>query len=561
MQPILYALICALIGLIPTTATAQSCPDWPPAKARSEILALQNQLAQWDDSYHRQGASLVADELYDQSVQRLTKLRKCLAETSISTLNPLQTARGPVAHPIPHTGLTKLPNEADVHSWLEGRSDVWIQPKVDGVAVTLVYADGKLVSVISRGDGISGQDWTGHALQIEAIPRHLPWEKDVVLQGELYWRLTDHVQADAGSLNARSKVAGLLARHAISAEEGAQVGLFVWDWPEGPSDMNERLAGLRALGFEDSVRFSEPLQGFAQAKNWREHWYRAPLPFATDGVVMRQGERPSAEHWQAKAPYWIAAWKYPFAKALAEVRKVQFNIGRSGKITPVLDIEPVRLDDRNITRISVGSLRRWQNMDIRPGDQVALSLAGLTIPRLDGVVSRSVERVPLNVPQPGQYHSLSCWQPVDGCEGQFRERLKWLSGKKGLALSGVGQGTWDTLIRSGHINGLLDWMNLDSAQLANIPGLGERSSAKLLASFQAAREKPFAVWLKAIGLPPATGVDLGESWAPLASRSIVEWQAEPGIGSGRAKQLHAFFQDPQVQALTRQLRGKGINGF
>lgn len=557
----LRLLACAVFAFYSVSATAQSCPDWPPAKARSEILALQNQLAQWDDSYHRQGVSLVADELYDQSAQRYAELRKCFAEATVATAHPLQTARGPVAHPIPHTGLTKLPNEADVQSWLEGRSDVWIQPKVDGVAVTLVYADGKLVSVISRGDGVSGQDWTGHALQIEAIPCHLPWEKDVVLQGELYWRLTNHVQADAGSLNARSKVAGLLARHAISAEEGAQVGLFVWDWPEGRLDMNERLAGLTAMGFEDSARFSEPLEGFTQAKNWREHWYRSALPFATDGVVMRQGERPSAEHWQAKAPYWIAAWKYPFAKALAEVRKVQFNIGRSGKITPVLDIEPVRLDDRNITRISVGSLKRWQNMDIRPGDQVALSLAGLTIPRLDGVVSRSVERVPLNVPQPGQYHSLSCWQPVDGCEGQFRERLKWLSGKKGLALSGVGQGTWDKLIQAGQLNGLLDWMNLDSAQLANIPGLGERSSAKLLASFQAAREKPFAVWLKAIGLPPATGVDLGESWAPLASRSIVEWQAEPGIGSGRAKQLHAFFQDPQVQALTRQLRGKGINGF
>jgi DNA ligase (NAD+) len=557
----LRLLACAVFAFYSISATAQSCPDWPPAKARSEILALQNQLAQWDDSYHRQGVSLVADELYDQSAQRYADLRKCFAEATVATAHPLQTARGPVAHPIPHTGLTKLPNEADVQSWLEGRSDLWIQPKVDGVAVTLVYVDGKLVSVISRGDGISGQDWTGHALQIEAIPRHLPWEKDVVLQGELYWRLTDHVQADAGSLNARSKVAGLLARHAISTKEGAQVGLFVWDWPQGPSDMNERLAGLRAMGFEDSIRFSEPLQGFAQAKNWREHWYRALLPFATDGVVIRQGERPSAEHWQAKAPYWIAAWKYPFAKALAEVRKVQFNIGRSGKITPVLEIEPVRLDDRNIARISVGSLKRWQDMDIRPGDQVALSLAGLTIPRLDAVVSRSVERVPLNVPQPGQYHSLSCWQPVGGCESQFLERLKWLSGKKGLALSGVGPGTWDKLIQAGQLNGLLDWMNLNSAQLANIPGLGERSSAKLLASFQAAREKPFAAWLKAIGLPPATGVDLGESWATLTSRSIVEWQAEPGIGSGRAKQLHAFFQDPQVQALTRQLRDKGINGF
>ncbi|MCF7555223.1 NAD-dependent DNA ligase LigB [Pseudomonas petrae] len=561
MLPLFRAMICALIALVPTAANAFSCPDWPPAKARSEILALQHQIAQWDDSYHRQGVSLVADELYDQSVQRIADLRGCFAATSASPSHPLKTARGAVAHPIPHTGLTKLPSEAAVQAWLEGRSDLWIQPKVDGVAVTLVYVDGKLVSAISRGDGMFGQDWTGHAHQIAAIPRHLAWEKTVILQGELYWKLTDHVQADAGSLNARSKVAGLLARYAISEEEGAQVGLFVWDWPEGPSDMTARLAGLRAMGFEDSARFSEPLEGFTQAKNWREHWYRSPLPFATDGVVIRQGDRPSAERWQAKAPYWIAAWKYPFAQALAEVRKVHFNVGRSGKITPVLDIEPVRLDDRMIARISVGSLKRWQEMDIRPGDQVAISLAGLTIPRLDEVVSRSVERAPLSVPRAEDFHSLSCWQPVEGCESQFRERLKWLSGKKGLALSGVGPGTWDKLIQAGQIKGLLDWMTLDVAQLANIPGLGQRSSGKLRASFQAAHEKPFVVWLKAIGLPPATGVDLGESWAALASRSVDEWQAEPGIGSGRAKQLHAFFQDSQVQALSRQLKDEGINGF
>jgi DNA ligase (NAD+) len=561
MLPFFRAVTCALIALVPTAANAVSCPDWPPAKARSEILALQSQITQWEESYHRQGVSLVADELYDQSLRRLADLRSCFAPTSASPSNPLKTSRGPVAHPIPHTGLTKLPGEAAVQAWLEDRSDLWIQPKVDGVAVTLVYVDGKLVSAISRGDGVFGQDWTGHAHQIEAIPRHLAWEKTVILQGELYWKLTDHVQADAGSLNARSKVAGLLARHAISEEEGAQIGLFVWDWPEGPTGMNERLAGLRAMGFEDSARFSEPLKGFTQAKNWREHWYRSPLPFATDGVVIRQGERPSAERWQAKAPYWIAAWKYPFAQALAEVRKVHFNIGRSGKITPVLDIEPVRLDDRMIARISVGSLKRWQEMDIRPGDQVAISLAGLTIPRLDEVVSRSVQRAPLNIPRAEDFHPLSCWQPIEGCESQFRERLKWLSGKKGVALSGVGPGTWDKLIQAGQLNGLLDWMTLDGAQLANIPGLGERSSAKLLASFQAAREKPFVVWLKAIGLPPATGVDLGDSWAALASRSVKDWRAEPGIGSGRAKQLHAFFQDPQVQALSRQLWDEGIDGF
>ena len=555
------AALCILLALSINAANADSCPEWPPAKAHGEILSLQAQVAQWDDSYHRRGVSAVADELYDQSVQRLERLRQCFAQGVTQDNNPLQTAAGSHVHPIPHTGLTKLASERAVQDWLRGKSDVWIQPKVDGVAVTLIYEDGQLLKVISRGDGVQGQDWTRHALQINAIPRHLAWNSTLVLQGELYWRLTDHVQATAGSLNARSKVAGLLARTAISDEEGAQVGLFVWDWPKGPDTMRERLASLRALGFEDSLRFSEPFEGFAQAANWREQWYRHPLPFATDGVVMRLGQRPPADRWQAKAPYWIAAWKHPFAQVLGDVRNVHFNVGRSGKITPVLEISPVQLDDRKVARISVGSLKRWQALDIRPGDQVAISLAGLTIPRLDGVVSRSTERATLAIPDAATYHPLSCWQPVQGCEGQFRERLKWLSSNKGLGLSGVGPGTWERLIAAGLVDNLLDWLRLDREQLANMAGMGAPSSAKLLASFERARQQPFDKWLKAIGLPPAAGAQLGDSWSALSARTAEQWQRESGIGPGRALQLHAFFQDPNVQALGKQLREHGIQGF
>jgi DNA ligase (NAD+) len=557
--------LCSMVGVLTALtvnfANAQPCPDWPEDRTQREIRSLQQQIERWDDAYHREGVSLVADELYDQAVQRLGKLRNCFDQQVLQDENPLKTAAGPTLHPIPHTGLNKLPDEHAVQAWMSGRSDLWIQPKVDGVAVTLVYEKGKLARLISRGDGVSGQDWTGHAHQIPAIAPSLAWESTLVLQGELYWNLPGHKQAEAGSANARSKVAGLLARKAISEEEGAQVGLFVWDWPEGPADMRERIAGLHALGFTDSQRFSEPVSGIAQAKRWREFWYTHPLPFASDGVVIREGQRPPADRWQAKAPYWIAAWKYPFAQVLAQVRSVHFNVGRSGKITPVLELEPVTLDDRKVSRVSVGSFKRWEKLDIRPGDQVAVSLAGLTIPRLDGVVTRSVERTPLAIPDAADYHALSCWQPVPGCESQFRERLKWLGGKQGLAMTGVGPGTWDKLIDAGKINGLLDWMHLDGAQLANIPGLGERSSARLWKSFQGADEQTFENWLKALGLPPVAGMQLGDSWAELSARSVGQWQAEPGIGPGRATQLHAFFQDPQVQALGGKLRERGIKGF
>lgn len=554
-------LAAIALTLATLTTNASQCPDWTPAKASRSITALQAQIAVWDDSYHRQGISLIADELYDQSRQRLEFWRSCFAKPFSAADSPLKTARGQVRHPVAHTGVNKLNDENAVRDWLKGRQDLWIQPKVDGVAVTLVYEHGELVQAISRGDGEQGQDWTQHARQIPAIPAHLPWQETLVLQGELYLRLQAHVQAKAGSVNARSKVAGMLARHELPAQEAGQIGLFIWDWPAGPASMAERLTGLNALGFTDSAQYSQPLEGFAQAQRWREHWYRNPLPFATDGVIIRQGQRPPVQRWQAKAPYWIAAWKHPYSQALADVRKVNFNIGRSGRITPVLELDPVRLDDRQVSRISVGSLQRWQELDIRPGDQIAVSLAGLTIPRLDGVVSRSVVRTEVQVPQAENFHALSCWQPAPGCEGQFRARLAWLSGKKGLSLAGVGPGTWDKLIDAGKINGLLDWLTLDQEQLANIPGLGERSSAKLIDSLHRARTQPFDSWLKAIGLPPAGNARLGEQWQDLARRDVQQWQAEPGVGPGRASQLVAFFEHPQVQALSEQLRAQGISGF
>ncbi|MGE1174508.1 NAD-dependent DNA ligase LigB [Pseudomonas sp. BW7P1] len=540
-------------------AFADDCPDWAADRARSEIAALQQQIDQWDDAYHREGRSLIADELYDQSRIRLGEWRQCFKLPSPT--RPFRTASGPVAHPIVHTGLDKLHDAASVEAWLRNRKEVWVQPKVDGVAVTLIYRAGRLQQAISRGDGVRGQDWTASAQKINAIPRQLTQPLDLSVQGELYWRLNDHIQARTGSANARATVAGLMGRKDLSVEQAAGIGLFVWDWPLGPNTLKERITGLTTLGFATTEPYSQPVGGLADAQKWRDHWYHSPLPFASDGIVLRQSQRPPAERWQARSPYWAVAWKYPFAQVLADVRKVDFKVGRTGRITPVLELAPVRLDDRQIRRVSVSSLNRWQELDIRPGDQVAISLAGMTIPRLDSVVLRSPERVELKVPLASDFHSLSCWQPTPGCESQFLARLTWLGGKQGLALPHVGRGTWEKLLETGRLNSLLDWLTLDEPELAKIAGLGERSSARLLHSFHSARQRPFTQWLKALGLPPTGQATLADSWQALAQRNTEQWQAEPGIGPGRAAQLSAFFRDPQVLALSETLRTAGIDGF
>ncbi|MDE1167090.1 MAG: NAD-dependent DNA ligase LigB [Pseudomonas sp.] len=550
-----------LFTLALCTGLAHACPDWNPDQARSEIITLEQRLAEWDDQYHRLGVSPIADELYDQSRRWLADWQQCFPAIVRPEPSPLKTAAGPVPHPIPHTGVSKHAEQASVEQWLKGREDVWVQPKIDGVAVTVVYRKGLLHQVISRGDGVLGQDWTRPAHSIAAIPARLPRPVDLLIQGELYWRLDGHIQSQHGSANARSKVAGLMARQSLLKTEGDQIGLFAWDWPEGPATLPERLAALAQLGFTEPAAYSQPIQDAHQARYWREHWYQSPLPFASDGLILRQSQRPPAARWQAKVPYWIAAWKYPYAQVLAEVRDVTFTIGRTGRVTPVLELKPVQLDDRKVKRVSAGSLERWRQWDIRTGDRVAVDLAGLTIPRLAGVVWHNPQRLPLSVPTPEDYHLFSCWRPVTGCESQFRARLAWLGGKQGLAMPHVGPGTWDRLIANAKINGLLDWLTLDAASLAEVPGLGERSSQRLLASFAQGRDRNFAAWLKALGMPPAGDTPLGEHWQTLAQYGVEQWQARAGIGAKRANQLHEFFRHPEVLTLVGQLKEAGVDGF
>ncbi|HSH47137.1 MAG TPA: NAD-dependent DNA ligase LigB [Halomonas sp.] len=551
------------------------CPDWSAARAGQEITALHARLTDWNRAYRQRGSSPVSDAVYDQARQRLDSWRGCFPAASVGTAGIGLAAEGEVAHPVAHTGLAKLADEAAVRAWLKERvseraaAGIWVQPKVDGVAVSLVYRDGELVRAISRGNGWAGQDWTARALELPGIPNRLAavqgLSRELVLQGELYRRESDHVQQRDGSAGGRGQVAGWLAREQLSPALAARIGLFVWDWPTGPKDMVQRLDGLAALGF-DTDEWTQRVGALSEVQTLRQRWYRGKLPFATDGVVLRQGRRSAAEQWRAEPPSWAAAWKHPAREALAEVRQVQFTVGRTGRITPVLALAPVALDGRRISRVSVGSLARWQALDIRPGDQVQLALAGLIIPRLEAVVWRASERPEVTAPDATRYHALSCWQPSAGCEQQFLARLEWLGGDRALGLDGVGPGTWQALIEAGLIDGLLDAFRLSEAELRRARGIGPARSQRLAQRFAAARQRPFGDWLEALGAPPGWRGALSDSpddnsWATLAGRSTRQWQDLPGVGPVRAAALHDFFTHPQPNALARALAELGVAGF
>jgi DNA ligase (NAD+) len=314
------------------------------------------------------------------------------------------------------------------------------------------------------------------------------------------------------------------------------------------------------MGLEDSVTYSQAVAPLADVQRWREQWYRHDMPFAADGTVVRQGHRPPAASWQARSPTWAVAWKYPAAQALAEVRAVTFTVGRTGRITPVLELHPVQLDDHRVQRVSVGSLRRWQQLDIRPGDHVEVALAGLTIPRLLSVAWRAQQRVPVVAPDPHAHNAWSCWRNTPGCEQQFLARLVWLGGSHGLQLAGVSRKTWQALIDTGLEHDLLDWLQLTPSQLVALPQFTPAGAQALAHTFTSARRQPPVRWLRALGAPASAALGAVQ-WRELSTRSAPDWTRVNGVSADRARRLAQFFTQPVVQAQLERLRIAGVQGF
>lgn len=539
-----------------------ACPEWPQAQAEQEIARLNQQVTDWNNAYWREGRSDVSDDVYDQLLARLQQWQRCASIASPRDDDP-PPATGAASHPVAHTGVRKLADKADVARWMRGKTDLWVQPKVDGVAVTLVYRDGRLVQAISRGNGRSGEAWTDKVRQIPAIPAITQGElANSVLQGEIFLQHTGHVQKQMGGMNARAKVAGMMMRRE-SPGQLAGLGLFIWAWPDGPQDMRQRLKLLEDGGFHHSARFSQPVTTVRQVEQWRGRWLTSALPFATDGVVVRRGQEPAGRYWSPGQGEWVAAWKYPPMSRLMEVRDIQFRIGRSGNIAVVARLEPERLDDKLVQRVSVGSLSRWKRLDIGRGDQLQISLAGQGIPRIDRVVWRVSPR---DKPQPPaeRYTPLSCYFLAPGCSEQFLSRLVWLSSKPILNLDGVGESVWRAIQLTHPLEHLFSWLTLTPQQLARIPGISAARGQRLWHQFNLAREQPFLRWIQAMGIPiPQVALAglAGESWQQLQARNEAQWQRLPGVGAERARQLVIFLQHPEVAALAHWLGGQGIPGF
>ncbi|EII3569747.1 NAD-dependent DNA ligase LigB [Escherichia coli] len=537
------------------------CPAWSPARAQEEISRLQQQIKQWDDDYWKEGKSEVEDGVYDQLSARLTQWQRCFGNETRDVMMP--PLNGAVMHPVAHTGVRKMADKNALSLWMRERSDLWVQPKVDGVAVTLVYRDGKLNKAISRGNGLKGEDWTQKVRLISAVPQTVSGPlANSTLQGEIFLQREGHIQQQMGGINARAKVAGLMMRQGNSDTLNS-LAVFVWAWPDGPHLMTDRLKDLATAGFTLTQTYTRAVKNADEVAHVRNEWWKAKLPFVTDGVVVRAAKEPESRHWLPGQAEWLVAWKYQPVAQVAEVKAIQFAVGKSGKISVVASLAPVMLDDKKVQRVNIGSVRRWQEWDIAPGDQILVSLAGQGIPRIDDVVWRGAERTKPTPPE-NRFNSLTCYFASDVCQEQFISRLVWLGSKQVLGLDGIGEAGWRALHQTHRFEHIFSWLLLTPEQLQNTPGIAKSKSAQLWHQFNLARQQPFTRWVMAMGIPltrAALNASDERSWSQLLFSTEQFWQQQPGTGSGRPRQVIEWKENAQIKKLGSWLAAQQITGF
>ncbi|ENK7889649.1 NAD-dependent DNA ligase LigB [Escherichia coli] len=537
------------------------CPAWSPARAQEEISRLQQQIKQWDDDYWKEGKSEVEDGVYDQLSARLTQWQRCFGNETRDVMMP--PLAGTVMHPVAHTGVRKLADKNALRLWMREHNDLWVQPKVDGVAVTLVYRDGKLNKAISRGNGLKGEDWTQKVSLISAVPQTVSGPlANSTLQGEIFLKRKGHIQQQMGGINARAKVAGLMMRQGNSDTLNS-LAVFVWAWPDGAHLMTDRLKDLATAGFTLTQTYTRAVKNTDEVAHVRNEWWKAKLPFVTDGVVVRAAKEPESRHWLPGQAEWLVAWKYQPVAQVAEVKAIQFAVGKSGKISVVASLVPVMLDDKKVQRVNIGSVRRWQEWDIAPGDQILVSLAGQGIPRIDDVVWRGAERTKPTPPE-NRFNSLTCYFASDVCQEQFISRLVWLGSKQVLGLDGIGEAGWRALHQTHRFEHIFSWLLLTPEQLQNTPGIAKSKSAQLWHQFNLARQQPFTRWVMAMGIPltrAALNASDERSWSQLLFSTEQFWQQLPGTGSGRARQVIEWKENAQIKKLGSWLAAQQITGF
>ena len=386
--------------LVPASGWSGDCPDWTHDEAIENIKRLASEVAQHDERYFHQNAPGISDNEYDALTDRLKQWETCFGSVQINK-SGTGFRKAKVRHQAAMGSLKKAGTAEEVNNFLQGLSGsrVLMQPKIDGVAVELIYRQGRLVQATTRGDGQTGVDITRHIKHIPLIPVALANcnDPEVILHGELFARL-DKIDPDflARYASARHLVAGQLGRSKPDSVALSAFDFFPWHWINSPfaTDL-ESIKTLAQMGFPLPLEYTHEVHSFGQVSQLLADYSGGQsFPFLMDGVVIKAASTALKKQrgWSGNTPNWALAWKFFGQSAVSEVTKIVFTTGRTGRVTPVAHINPVYIGNRTITRISLGSVENIKRIDLATGDLISVSLKGSATPVFGCVLLRPQTR-------------------------------------------------------------------------------------------------------------------------------------------------------------------------
>jgi DNA ligase (NAD+) len=595
------------VSSLPFVVDVTSSDD--PAARVAELTRL---IRYHNERYHVLDQPEISDADYDALVRELRALEMAhpeLAAADSPTRSvgaaPAGATFAPVQHRVPMTSLDNAMDLDELSAWGErvarglgadsfGSARFVCELKIDGLAMSVRYEDGRLVQAATRGDGRVGEDVTANVSTIAAIPRQLPPGAPAIVEvrGEVYMPLTSFESlneraAAAGQprfANPRNAAAGSLRQKDPRVTASRDLSFWCYQLGEvvgGPdfTSHHQTLEFLATLGcpVNPEVRVVADLDGvYGFSRHWQEH--RHELPYEIDGAVAKVDDLAQREvlGFTSRAPRWAIAYKFPPEERTTVLRDIQVSIGRTGRATPFAVLDPVLVGGSTVGMATLHNQDQVRAKDVRPGDTVIVRKAGDVIPEVVGPVLSlrplgSVEwDFPTTCPcplastlvRPEGEADTRCVEP--GCPYQRDQRIIYFASRGAMDIEGLGERTVFQLSDAGLVHDPADIYSLTTEQLLGLEGFAQMSAEKLVASIAGSKSRPLPRLLTALGikgLGPSASEGISAAFGNLdavMAASEADLATTEGVGPTIAASIVRWFAVDANREMIQKLRAAGV---
>lgn len=575
-------------------------------EAKKEIGPLRQQLIQWGKEYYEQDNPSVEDYVYDRQYQRLVELEARFPEL-VTPDSPTQRVGGQtdtqlakVTHDIPMLSMGDVFSVEELHAFNERQQsnlldtasiEYDLELKIDGLSLSLVYENGRLVQASTRGNGVIGEDITANAMTIKDIPHQLPEPLSLEFRGECYMPKESFVKLNAEReangqpvfANPRNAAAGSLRQLDPQVTARRNLATFMYYVPEyeklGVTTQEEALQRMRDLGFNVNPHNQTICSEKELAKYIDEYTaQRDQLAYGIDGIVEKVNNLQLQTKLgnTVKVPRWEIAYKFPPEEQATVVREIVWTVGRTGNVTPTAVMDPVQLAGTTVSRASLHNPDYLREKDIRLGDTVLLHKAGDIIPEISRVIMEkrpadSEEyQIPTQCPvcESKLVHldgevALRCVNPM--CPAQIKEGLAHFASRNAMNIDGLGPKIIEQLWDKKLVRDFADLYRLNEEQLLTLDKFGEKSATNLLTSIDNSRHNSverllFGLGIRHVGAKVARLIaEKFGSLDAVMKASAEDIAAVDTIGPTIGDSVATYFANTQVHQLIQELKDVQVN--